>query len=116
MRTLAAVALVALVCWPGCALADRLSGVSQARQIQAIGERCQATVLEIWDTGITVGNDPVVGLRVNVEPPDRPAYEARIEKSLVSRVHMPQVQPGSHVPVFVDPHNPGRVALGLYRY
>ncbi len=116
MRTLARIAFVALVFSSGCAVVNRMSGVSEARRIQAIGERCQATVLEVWDTNITVNNDPVVGLRVTVEPADRPAYEVRIEKSLVSRVHLPQVQPGSHVPVFVDPHDPARVALGLYRY
>jgi hypothetical protein len=116
MRVLAGIAAVAVVVSSGCAIANRLSGVSQAREIQTIGMRCQATVLELWDTGITVNNDPVVGLLVKVEPPGRAAYEARIDKSLVSRLDVPRVQPGGRVPVYVDPKDPARVALGLYRY
>ena len=40
-------------------------------------------------------------------------YEATIEKSLVSRVLIPQAQPGCRVTVYVDPQHPGRVALAL---
>jgi hypothetical protein len=117
MRTLlGAVVLGAVTCSGACVVVDRMSGTSQARAIQATGEQAEATVLEIWDTGITVNDDPVVGLRVRVETGTRAPYEARIEKSRVSRVHIPQVQPGSRVPVFVDPRDPTRVALGLYKY
>ncbi len=111
---LLAVLLAAVLGGPACAIVDRMSGESEARAIQTVGRPCEALVLTVWDTGITVNNDPVVGLRVRVEPPDAPAYEARIEKSVVSRVHIPQVQPGCRVKVFVDPQNPARVALGLY--
>ena len=107
---LAAAAIAA----PACAIVNRMSGLSEARQIQAVGQPADAVILSIWDTGITLNDDPVVGLSVRVEPSDRPAYEARIEKSVVSRVHIPQVQPGCRVRVFVDPKNPARVALGLY--
>ena len=111
---LCGVLLSAALCVPACAVANRLSGLSEAREIQGVGRPAEAVVLTIWDTGITVGNDPVVGLSVRVEPADRPSYEARIEKSIVSRVHLPQVQPGKRVPVFVDPRNPARLALGIY--
>jgi hypothetical protein len=100
----------------GCAIANRVSGVSEARAIQAIGESARATVLAVWDTGITVNNDPVIGLKVTVERVGRPPYEAIIQKSLVSRVHLPQFQPGSRVPVRVDPKDPSRVALDVYAY
>jgi hypothetical protein len=100
----------------GCVAIDRFSGTSDARQLQTSGERAEAVVVEIWDTGITVNNDPVVGLRVRISREDGTDYEARIEKSRVSRVHIPQVQPGVRVPVYIDPQNPARVALGLYRY
>lgn len=115
-RLLTSLVVAVLLSGTGCAMADRLSGTSFARDLQASGERAEAVVLEIWDTGITINNDPVVGLRVRVERGPGAGYEATIERSRVSRVHIPQVQPGSRVLVFVDRQDPSRVALGLYRY
>jgi hypothetical protein len=100
----------------GCAVANRISGVSETRAIQAIGVPAQATVLQIWDTGITYNNDPVISLRLLVDRPGYATYDAVINKSLVSRVHVAQFQPGALVPVRVDPNNPARVALDVYRY
>jgi hypothetical protein len=100
----------------GCAIANKMSGVSEARAIQAVGEPAQATVLQVWDTGITVNNDPVIGLRLTVERPGQSPYEAVIQKSRVSRVHIPQFQPGSRVPIKIDPKDPARVALDVYKY
>lgn len=69
--------------------------------------------LSSWDTGITGNQDPVVGLQVRVERAGHRPYEATIERSLVSHVRIPPVQPGCRVPVYVDPRDPGRVALAL---
>jgi hypothetical protein len=110
------VALTATVLAGGCALSDKLSGTSEARAIQKIGVPARATVLDVWDTGVTVNDDPVIGLKVRVEGEGQAPYEAVIEKSRVSRVHIPQFQPGSRVPVKVDPGNPARVALDVYKY
>ncbi len=110
-----AVAACAFV-FNGCAIANRMSGVTESRAIQKIGESAQATVLQVWDTGVTVNNDPVIGLRVAVERAGQPPYEATIKKSLVSRVHIPLFQAGSRVPVKVDPKDPNRVALDMYKY
>jgi hypothetical protein len=106
--------LAALLALPGCAIANSMSGVSEARDIQAKGQLANAVILELWDTGITLNDDPVVGLRVKVDRGDGAPYEATIPKSVVSRLHVPQVQPGQTVPVYVDPQDPSRVALGLY--
>lgn len=108
-------ALVATLFAGGCALSDKLSGTSEARAIQQIGVPARATVLEVWDTGVTVNDDPVIGLKVRVEREGQAPYEAVIKKSRVSRVHVPQFQPGSRVPVKVDPASPARVALDVYK-
>jgi hypothetical protein len=100
----------------GCAIANKMSGVSEARAIQKVGEAARGTVVQVWDTGITVNNDPVIGLRLTVQRSGQEPYEAIINKSLVSRVHIPQFQPGSQVPVRIDPQDPTRVALDVYKY
>lgn len=100
----------------GCSMVDRMSGVSEARRLQETGEPATARIIEIWDTGMTVNDDPVIGLRVEVSRADGSAYTTTIEKSLVSRVHIPQFQPGSTVAVRIDPQDSANVVLDVYRY
>jgi hypothetical protein len=112
-----ALATVALATTAGaCAMIDRMDGVREAKALQRTGEAAEAIVVEISDTGITVNQDPVVRLVVDVQPQNRPAYRATIPKSLISRVHVPQFQPGSRVPVRIDRKDPMRVALAAYTY
>lgn len=108
--------LLALAGLSGCAMIDRMSGVSDAKSLQATGTAAQATILEIWDTGITVNEDPVIGMAVQVYPDTGESWQAKIEKSLISRLDVPRFQPGEIIPVRYDPQNPARVALDVYRY
>src|SRR5436305_15272395 len=87
-------ALLALALLAGCGMVDRMSGVSTAKDLQATGVAAPAEILRIWDTGITVKQDPGIGMDVLVRPSDPPPYEAKIEKSLISRMDGPQFQPG----------------------
>ncbi len=114
IRTAPFLLLLALLA--GCGMIDRMSGVSLAKELQATGVAAPAEILRLWDTGITVNHDPVVGLEVEVRPADRPPYRARIEKTLISRLDVPRFQPGKEIPVRFDPKEPGRVAVDLYRY
>jgi hypothetical protein len=112
-RVLVGVAL--LVALTGCAIANKMTGVSEEKRLQKIGEPARATILSIWDTGITLNDDPVVGLRVTVHPEKGDDYDAEISKSVISRVHIPQFQPGSVVSVRVDPADRSRVGLDVYQ-
>jgi hypothetical protein len=100
----------------GCTLIDRMDGVAQARRLHAAGLEAQATVLKVWDTGITVNEDPVVGLEVEVYPKDAPSFRATILKSLVSRIDLSRFQPGQVIPVRYDAKDPKQIALDLYTY
>jgi len=99
----------------GCALADRMSGVSDAKALQEIGEPAEATIIRIWDTGVTVNDDPVVGFLLEVRPSGKPGYQAET-KLRISRVDVPRVQPGMVVMVRIDPKDPKHVALDIYNY
>ena len=96
----------------GCAFINHMDGVAQARQLQKTGLAAQATILRIWDTGMTVNDDPVVGFLLEVRPPGGAPYQAET-KLLVSRLSIPQVQPGAIVPVRYDPAVPSHVSLEL---
>jgi hypothetical protein len=100
----------------GCGMIDRMTGVAEAKDLQAGGVATDAEILSLWDTGITLNQDPVIGLKVQVRPKDGQPYEATIAKSLISRLDIPRFQPGNVIPVRFDPKNPARVALDLYRY
>jgi hypothetical protein len=99
----------------GCAVADRWSGVSQAKQLHSTGQAAQAQILKVWDTGITVNDDPVVGFLLEVAPEGKSAYQAET-KIRISRVQIPQFQPGAVVPVRIDPADPARVSLDIYDF
>jgi hypothetical protein len=110
VAALLAVSLVA------CAVIDNWSGVSDAKELQQTGLPARATILEVWDTGMTVNNDPVIGLRVEVTPDGRPPYVATIKKALISRLDVPRFQPEGVIPVRVDPRDPQHVAIDFYAY
>lgn len=109
----AALALVAALSAlaSGCGgLIDHYTGEKDNKQIRATGVPADATIVQIWDTGVTVNNDPVVGFLLDVHPDSQAAFQART-KALVSRLAVPRVQPGAKLKVFFDPKDTTRVAI-----
>ena len=115
MRRYLLLAVCAVSLLSGCAIADRMSGVSKARDLQKRGVSAEATILKVWDTGMTVNEDPVVGLLLEVRPSDTGVYQAET-KALISRIDVPQFQPGHVIPVRYDPKDPKEVAIDVYKY
>ena len=109
-----ALSLLLVVLLSGCAAIDRLSGEGEARRIRRVGQAAEAVVLEIQDTGMTVNNDPIVAFRLEVRPPTGAPYEVNT-RGLVGRLDVPRVQPGAVLPVAIDPADPQKVALRIYR-
>jgi hypothetical protein len=58
----------------------------------------------------------VIGLEVEVSREDGSVYTATIPKSLISRLDVPQFQPGLPVSVRIDPQDPAKVAIDVYKY
>ena len=107
-------ALLAAALLPGCAVIDKLSGEGEAKRIRRIGTQAEALVLAISDTGMTLNNDPIVAFRLEIRPPSGAPYEVDT-RGRVSRLHVPQVQPGAVLPVVIDPQDRMKVALAIYR-
>jgi hypothetical protein len=95
----------------GCSLFD--TGMKQAKELQRVGMPAQAEIRSIGETGLTVNGDPVITLDVEVRPADRPPYQATIKRLWVSRLEIPQFQPGKVIPVRFDPKDPSRVSFDL---
>jgi hypothetical protein len=108
--TAALLAFVLPLSLTGCAIRDRMTGEAEARRIRAVGVAAPAMVLQIWDTGVTVNDDPVVGFLLDVRPEGQAPFQAKT-KALVSRLAVPRVQPGAQLKVMYDPKDTTRVAL-----
>ena len=80
------------------------------RAVLANGQPAEARILEIRDTGTTINNDPVVRFLLEVHPPDGSPFQAETER-LISRLEIPQIQPGTTLRVKYDPESHA-VALG----
>jgi hypothetical protein len=108
--------LVLLLATGGCALIDRMSGVADTRSLQETGVAAEAVIVRIWDTGITVNDDPVIGMEVEVYAAEGKPWLATLPKSLISRLDIPRFQPGEIVKVRYDTQAPSRVGLDEYKY
>ncbi len=103
-----------VVVFTGCAsIFDNFSGRKEACEILAIGESANAKIVRLIDTGMTINNDPVVDFELEVRPAGGEPYSAH-SKGLVSRLDIPQFQPGRVVPVKFDPKDRSRVALDMW--
>jgi hypothetical protein len=86
---------------------------SQARQreLQKTGARAEATITGLKETGLTVNEIyPIVKILLEVRPPGGQPYQAEVQ-TMVSRLDIPQIQPGTVVAVAYDPADPSNVAL-----
>jgi len=72
--------------------------------LQTDGMQAQATVLEVRDTGTTINQNPLVHLKLKVEPGNQPSFEAETEQ-VIGRLQVPQVQPGAKVAVRYNPYS-----------
>lgn len=96
-----------------CVAIDHWTGQDVVQELQDIGVPARALVLEIWDTRVRLNDDIVVGFRLEVWPEDEESYEAET-KSVIPVLFVPRIQPGSVLPVKVDPNDPQRVALDIF--
>lgn len=110
-RELIYLAVAAISLLAGCI--GRYTGESVNKPVRENGVSASARVLEIWDTGVKLNDNPVVGFRLEVTLEDGTTYEATT-KNVVSIVHIPQVQPGAVLPVKVDREDRSLVALDIF--
>ena len=89
-----------------------IRGVTNPHGQMADAVLAQATILNMWDTGVTLNDNPQVGLLLEVHPAGGQPYQVQT-KSLVSRLKIPMVQIGNVVPVKYDPRDPSKVVLAL---
>jgi len=84
----------------------------QAKKILQTGLPAKAKVLSLNDTGVTVNQNPQVLLTLEVTPDSGyPSPYQTTLRTIVSRLHIPQFQPGAKLRVRYDQNNPAQVAV-----
>lgn len=105
-------AILATIFWFSSSAFKKLSTSEENQLLRANGESAQATILDVRRTGISINDDPLVEILLQIKPNNRPEYQAKT-KTLISVFKIFQVQVGAIIPVKIDPHNPQQVALDI---
>jgi hypothetical protein len=99
----------------GCSgMVEKFSGTQHIHRVLETGKPAEATVLKIWETGITVNEYPVVGFLLEVKPIEGDVYQATTQ-CIISILDIPQIQPGKVLPAKYDAADPSKVALNICR-
>jgi hypothetical protein len=93
-------------------LVRMLAGAAERSRVLARGIPAQATILQIWETGVFVNGSPQVGFRIQMLPPSGVPYLAETTL-VVSPLAIPRIQPGTVVRAKFDPANPNSVAIEI---
>lgn len=101
------------MCFACASTIDLFTGEDLARKIWEKGLPAKGKVLKIWETGIRVNDNPVVGFLLEIHAEGMAPYEAET-KALISILWIPQIQPGAVLPVKYDPEDPSRIALDIF--
>jgi hypothetical protein len=92
-------------------LADLTRQQAEAQRLMATGLVAQATVQTVRDTGLTVNENPQVEFELLVSVDGRAPYPV-IHRQVVSRLVIGNFQPGTSIPIRVDPADRTRVLIG----
>ena len=71
----------------------------------------RALVKRIWETGMTVNNDPVLGFEVEVVDPKGVAPYLASVQQIIPRILVGGVLPGSVLGIETDPEDPEQIAI-----
>ena len=95
----------------GLVFLPMIRGSMRSSKLMQTGVSAQAQILKVWQTGMSVNDQPQLGLLLQVQPTDgTPPFQAEAKK-VVPLVQIPQFQPGGMLEVKYDPANPKEVAI-----
>ena len=88
--------------------------VGPDRGILQNGISAQAKILGVQQTGVMVNYQPQISFTLEVHPPGGSPYRAQT-KAVIPMVNIPQLQPGTEVPVKIHPTDPAKVVMNIYQ-
>jgi hypothetical protein len=82
----------------------------QAKKLLKTGTRANGRIIEVYDTGVTLNNQPQIGMKIEVTPLSGPPFTSEI-KAIISRLQTSYYQPGANCIVRFDPNDKKTVAI-----
>ena len=82
----------------------------QSSKLLKSGVPASGVITQIWDTGVTINNNPEIGLEVQVTPSTGMPFTAKTKK-VISRLDTSYYQPGMSCTVRYDPNDTSKVAI-----
>jgi len=109
---LSALAVVSCLAGSVLLIIRALLAARHDRELARVGRKAVGVVRELGEIGgaMTVNDNPVLAVVLEVHDGDRPPYEVELE-TLVPRYAVPAVQPGRSVPLLVHPADPRRIEI-----
>lgn len=86
---------------------------SKRKEILAKGRPAKAKIVNLGESGkgiVTVNNQPFVTMTLEVMDGDKPPYKVKLQ-TIVSRLALPQFQPGAMIPIKIDPNDPNNIVI-----
>lgn len=79
-------------------------------KLLATGRRADGKIIEMWDTGVTINNQPQIGMKIQVTPQAGPPFTSEVIM-VVSRLQTAYYQVGVNCIVKYDPEDTKTVAI-----
>ena len=80
------------------------------KQLLATGKTAKGKIIDMWDTGVTINNQPQIGMTIEVTPDFEPSFKAEVIQ-VISRLQTAYYQVGTSCVVKYDPNNKKTVAI-----
>jgi len=84
--------------------------MGQQSKLLQTGVPAQGVITRLWDTGVTINNNPEIGLEVQVTPSTGMTFIAKTKK-VISRLETSYYQPGTAVQVRYNPDDTSKIAI-----
>lgn len=82
----------------------------KSQNLLKTGRRAQGKIIEMWDTNVTINNQPQIGLKIEVTPQTGRPFVSEI-KMVISRLQTSYYQPGMDCIVRYNPDDTKTVAI-----
>jgi hypothetical protein len=80
------------------------------QQIIQNGIPAQATILDVWETGIVIRHKTQLSLRLNVMAPNQASYEVETQ-TIATPLEVVKLQPGHTISIHIDPTDLQNIVL-----
>jgi len=93
-------------------------GGKDRKRILAEGRPAEGEIIALGENSgggyMTINDQPVVNLKLRILDGNKPPYEVSFD-TVISRLAVPQFQPGVRIPVKIDPLDPNKVIIDSER-